>query len=235
MLEASRRFIDLLAGRPPQKRVNLIPFDRDVWFRAAYSTISRGVPQGQFQTAAKRACCDLIFNRIPQLRPAHLDADMQVLIILLAEMFPLSIGQAQKLVNIVLKYYACVYYSGRDPAWSAANQWVAALTHRQHVPIDSIVLYNLCRNAPAACNGFVWTRASFAYSQQAESFIWSTSAYIYEPDYDGNDTPRFAWSKIRTYAPYFRLQTIIRALAAEKNATPVLYEMQYLWTQAEEE
>jgi hypothetical protein len=229
MRNESLAFINLLAAREYPQTVALNPFDQAHWFAGAYRTIQRGVPEGTFAEAAKIGCSNLIFGRLPFLAPVTFDVGMETLIAEVAATYPLTIGQAQKLVNILLKYHACLFFSQLDPGWNLAHPWVAAIHERQHVPIDSIVLVGLCRLDPEGCAQFVTASSRFAYSRASMRFVWTHCAYIYDPPSEDGKGPKAPWSGLAGYAAYFRLQALIRELAAAKGVSPLLFEMRFLW------
>lgn len=232
MKKESNDFIDLLAARTRPQTTFVDPFNPNHWFQGAYRTIQRRVTKGIFTQADKMACQNQIFDALPKLTANNYDASVKELIENLTKNFPITIGQSQKLVNIILKYYACLYYSGRDAAWALRNTWVVDIHPVQHVPIDSIVLFGLCRSDPAACATFVTASARFAFIKTAKRFGWNYIASIYDspsPTGAGTSVP---WSGIANYGVYFHLQTIIRNLAAKQGISPLLYEMRYLWAPA---
>ena len=229
MQQASINFINLLAARAHPQTTHVNPFNTDHWFDGAFRTIQRRIPKGTFSDAQKQDCANLLFTRLPQLQPATFDGDIQKLICELAVKFPLSIGQSQKLVNILLKYYACLYFSQLAPAWNQANSWIPLIHNQQHVPIDSIVLFGLCRLAPVSCNGFLTVSARYAHSKNTDSFVWNTTATIFVPDSLNGKGVSVPWSGLTQYDVYLRLQTIIRGLADTKQISPILYEMRHLW------
>lgn len=232
MKQESIDFITLLAARAHPQTTNIYPFDHEHWFQGAYRTIQRNVPKGIFATDAKHRCRDQIFAALPLLTAANFDASMKELVESLSREFPITIGQSQKLVNIVLKYYACLFFSERAPTWARENSWVGAIHPLQHVPIDSIVMFGLCRNTPAECAGFVTASSRFAFNTVTKCFGWSHAASIFVPDSPDGLGPSVPWSGIADYAVYFRLQTIVRTLADEKRISPLLYEMRFLWAPA---
>lgn len=229
MKPESLDFIAKLATRKQPQTVNLNPFDETQWFAGAYRTLQRGVPAGNFSEVEKLACSKRIFGQLPLLVPATFDVGMQALITEVATTYPVTMGQAQKLVNILLKYHACLYYSQLDRRWNAANPWVPAIHDRQHVPIDSIVLLGLCRHDPKGCAQFVTASSRYAYSKTLKHFEWAYNAYVYDPLSQDGTGPKTPWSGITSYAVYFHLQTLIRHLAAAKGVSPLLYEMRFLW------
>jgi hypothetical protein len=229
MQQESIDFINLLATRARSQKRIINPFNAQHWFQGAYRTIQRRVPVGKFQPAQKKNCQNLIFASLPQLTPVAFDTDIKKLIADVAAKFPLSIGQSQKLVNILLKYHACLFYSQFDLNWNAKNLWVKDIHAQQHVPIDTVVLFELCRNDPASCSQFVTARSYFSYDKVATRFMWHYTAKIYVPASPTGTGTSVPWSKINDYADYFRLQTMIRTLAKAKRVSPLLYEMQFLW------
>jgi hypothetical protein len=237
MQQKSEEFIEELANRTHP--ILIRSFDKDHWFRGAYSTVQRTFRKKPLTTDRKEPlapdqktmCSNILFDRDRGLAslgrevandPASFDRYIQELIENIAAVFNITNGHAQKLVNILLKYYACLYHSAPQAAWAVGNNWIGNILKCQHVPIDSIVLYWLEKErAPEDCQGFVRSRR-FLNKR--------TNRYDYSAEISHEEPPAWLpWSKIRDYKEYSKVQGIIRKLANAKGIPPLLYEMCYLW------
>jgi hypothetical protein len=128
-------------------RVRLIPFDQIAWFQCVYATIQRTLPQGAPQIARDHLQRDL-FGAVDALSHQTPTADafepwIAGTIQTLAATYALSIGQAQRLINTLLKYYYCYYHAEHDLAWNEAHQFISQHSPLLHVPIDSHILIGL--------------------------------------------------------------------------------------------
>jgi len=232
MQTESTDFINLLAARAHPQTTNIHPFNQQHWFDGAYRTIQRNVPKGTITPQQKQNCQNQVFATLSTLQPDTYDQQIETLIKSIATNFPLTIGQSQKLINILLKYHACCFYSQLNQAWNLQNQWIANTHFHQHVPVDSIVLFGLCRNSPASSAEFLTVSSRFCYSKPVQRFVWNYTASIYVPDSPSGAGFSVPWSGIADYGVYFRIQTMIRSLATQKQISPLLYEMRYLWAPA---
>jgi hypothetical protein len=227
MKKQSRKFISLLSARKQPIRLN--PFNDANWLNGAYRTFSRTLvcplAQGEKNQLCKRFFSE--FRRFSSLKVSSFDAKIKDVILKTAYDFSLTIGQAQKLVNILLKYHLCLYYSNLNPVWKKKEPWIGKLSPKLHVPIDSMVLYRLCQVAPRQCRGLV-TAARYSSFKNGKR-RWHYYAKVFHPRSSSAVKAKFAWSKIKDYEPYFKLQMLIRSLARKKKIAPMLYEMSYLW------
>lgn len=132
MKDESIKFMALLAARRHPQQVYLRCFDTGKWFTGAYRTIQRQAPK--MSSSDKQNCRDLIFNNLRQLQSETFDTDIERLIETVSGTFHLTIGQSQKLINILLKYHACLFYSQTDQEWNEANEWIQDIHSKQHVP-----------------------------------------------------------------------------------------------------
>jgi hypothetical protein len=128
-------------------RVRLSPFDRDAWFRCAYFSIQRTLPQGASQLSHAHLP-GVLFDAIAALsqRPASADVFEQWVVDTIQELcaaYALSVGQAQRLINLLLTYHYCFYHAAIDGAWNAEHQWIVQHGPFFHVPIDHEALVRL--------------------------------------------------------------------------------------------
>lgn len=111
-----------------------------------------------------------------------------------------TVGMAQKVVNIYLKYHVCWYAGGIcDPATGAfaanpPSASVAPYLCAFHCPIDSILLKKI-----GACSLGKWMRDR---GYMAKNF--------YLRQFDGNYRP---WTKLDCLGTYYRFQQLLRLLA----------------------
>lgn len=222
---ASLSFIALLGGR--RRPILLNTFDEEHWFRSAYGTFSRtllnALAEGEKNQLRRRIFA--AFRGFNDVQLDRFDARIEDLILTTANDFTLTIGQSQKLINILLKYHACLYYSHLTVRWNEDHGWIGRLSGKFHVPIDSIVLFRLCEVAPDECAGLVRATAVFREGEPQ----WTFNGKVCHTRANGNRGAWFPWSKIEDYQAYFKLQNIIRGLADIQEISPLLYEMRYLW------
>lgn len=212
-------------------RVQLGPYDQNEWFRGAYSTIQRTL-KGRYQkldAMQKGAIAGHLFRRFPLLKARCYERRVRRMIKAMTQRYPISKGHAQKLVNILLKYHTCYYYSCVDRAWNASNRWVSEICRIQHVPIDTVMLFTLCQKAPDDCHGWVTASARFSFNRQKRRFCWSTTANLFWPSSSDGRGAKRAWSDLQEYKAYRKIQKIVRKLSKNASIPPILYEMRYLW------
>ena len=208
MKTESTKFITKLSARRWPQHLDLTLYNQDEWFRGSYNTVQRRIPAGTITPKSKNQIKIFLFSEFPKLKESSFDQQMEEMVCSLSSKHPLTIGQSQKIINILLKYHACRYYAGTDSAWNSANVWIADINHVQHVPVDSIVLKAIYKinpkNGTATIDGRV------------------------EKKIEDKDV-KTPWSKISDYETYFKIQKIVRALARSKNISPIEFEMKYLW------
>lgn len=209
-------FIDQLKAR---NRIDLLPFDRQEWFRGAYSTIQRTLRDNfpPLSEANKSKCADMLFQEIPRLSGQDFDQKLKSLILKTAKDFNVSIGHAQKLISILTKYAAACH---RHPDAQMPEDWKSFAQSefgRMPVPIDAIVLYQLKKLYPQE---FSDVEAGTGKDKKGRP---TYSAKIVK-----NGASQ-AWSRISDYDTYWSLQTRIRALAEAKKVAPLEFEMRHLW------
>jgi hypothetical protein len=96
-------------------------------------------------TAAQKAVCvqqlTLLLNAVPRNAVQFRKLRKQIIDALTKN--GLTIGEAQKLVNLASKYLYAYYYAEIDRPWMANHHWINSIAGEMHVPIDSIVLESL--------------------------------------------------------------------------------------------
>jgi hypothetical protein len=128
-------------------RVRLIPFEPQAWFRCVYFSIQRtvtgGLPQDSYEQL-RHALFDAIYALPEQPQTAEAFEEWIASTIQKhAEQYGISIGQAQKLINLLLKYYYCYYHADIDPSWNAQHQFIVQYSPFFHIPLDNYVLVSL--------------------------------------------------------------------------------------------
>ena len=142
--ELSLKFIEQV-----KQKVNLARFDRDEWFKGCYSTIQRTI-RGGLAERKKERLKNLLFDSIDSLRQtrtckAGYDEWFENLVSSIRTNINLTFGQAQKIVNILMKYHFCYYWADFDRKWNNSYCWLFPFFEFFHVPIDNVVLFNLKR------------------------------------------------------------------------------------------
>jgi hypothetical protein len=128
-------------------RTRLVPFGHEAWFQCAYLAIQRSLPQGPPPASHARLQLAL-FDQVHTLQgqppgAEPFDAWAAGAIRALAEGYGLSVGQAQHLLGLLLKYYYCYHCAGYDPQWNAEHRFIALHGPWLHVPLDSHTLLHL--------------------------------------------------------------------------------------------
>jgi hypothetical protein len=209
-------FIEQLKAR---NRIHLLPFDKQHWFLGSYSTIQRTLRDGfsPLSIAEKDACADLLFSEVPRISEVDFDSKLKELVLRVAQDFKVSIGHAQKLISILMKYAAacCGHADAHLPDdWKSFAQ---SESGRMPVPIDAIVLYKLSELHPQE---FSDVEAGAGKDKKGRPTYWAKVV---------TENKSQAWSRITDYTTYWSLQTRIRRLAEAKNVVPLEFEMRHLW------
>lgn len=207
--QLSLNFIKLLASRKDPSKIRLHPYNSHDWFRGAYSTVRRTKPGG-IPLSIRCSLMNFLFSQLPRLKPSNLDAILKKIIQKTSKSSGLSIGQSQKLCNMLIKYHIAYYFSDLDKNWNHQNAWVKGVAPRAHVPIDKEVLKNACLLYPKIFTGRI-TKGYPRISLTKDSKI------------------SYAWSKVPIYNPIEVLQGHFRQLAKSKGISPIELEMRELW------
>ncbi len=128
-------------------RVRLIPFDVHTWFQCAYFSIQRTIPGGLTQSAYDHLRSAL-FGAVYTLQEQTGTADSFEKWIVStieeqSETYNISIGQSQRLTNLLLKYYYCYYNAEIDPLWNEEHHFIKQHSPFFHLPLDNYVLVSL--------------------------------------------------------------------------------------------
>lgn len=209
-------FIDQLKIR---NRINIVPFDKRRWFRGAYSTIQRTLRDGfsPLSKEGKDACADMLFKEIPRLSGKGFDANLQSLILKTAAEFKVSIGHAQKLISILIKYAAACAVSSKGQLPEDWKSLVQSEAERLPLPIDAIVLFRLKTLYP---DKFSDVLGGSGTDKKGRPTYWARVSC---------DKASAAWSRISDYPTYWSLQKRVRDLASADRASPLEFEMRHLW------
>ena len=194
--------------------VGLFPYDQRRWFRRCYASVQRTV-HGGLRRSVRRELRSRLFDGVARLEalPVEREAFERWHDELLDEVRACSglrLGQAQKLINLLLKYHYAYLHAGRDLAWAARHQHIDALSPFFHVPIDVYVLVRL--------------RREYRYP-----LVALNGAQTYATLRVGGR--HVAWSRLAEHAPYTHVQAFIRDLIADRAtyASPLHFEMCELW------
>jgi len=199
------RFIEQIKLR---NKITLIPYCEEKWFQGAYSTIQRTLRDSYKPLSAnqKVLCGDIAIGGICNLKAGSFDDECRNLINLISRKFHLSIGHAQKLISILMKYAFCVYHTKPNELPGKWQRIAQDCKGQLLAPVDAIALRGL-----NSC-------AQFRPDSPAIE-----GAYII---IEGKRVP---WSKLNSYAAYWTLQQHIRNLARKRKMTPLELEMTHLW------
>lgn len=193
----------------------LEPFNQLKWFQGAYQTMQRTKIGGVPPEIRKQIMCSVFeeIEKLRSIRPCQEAFDdwffngVQKICLLGA----LTFGQGQKIVNILLKYYYCYYYSGLDSFWNKENNYLESVFCFFHAPVDSIILQTLKLKYDDAKIGFVKTTA------QGPRFV--------------EEDTHVPWSKLQNIESYCKLQCYIGELAQKHQVINdrITFEMLELW------
>lgn len=213
------RFIQQLEER---NRIKLLPWDEARWFRGAYSTVQRTL-RGDFSPLTrpqKSSLTELLFGEIPRIAGRNFDKRLKHLIERLVPEFSISIGHAQKLISILLKYAVVCHHCHPGSIPNAWTNLIEAHVGHLPVPIDAIVLYRLANLFPKQ---FGHVCAGSGRDKRGRPTYWATVT---------SGAKSEAWSRVSTIKTYWSLQERIRLLAASRGCTPLEFEMKNLWVTA---
>jgi hypothetical protein len=131
----------------------------------------------------------------------------------------LTLGQAQKLVNLLSKYCFAYYFSELDRVWMADNAWVIEFAAEFDIPIDQIVLRNI--------------RRGFGQTDAAEGIYVSGSKKTAPAGIvcrHINPLMRSSWNRLSCFGCYAELQEFVRQVSqAQGYVFPMEFEMHVLW------
>ncbi len=200
-------------------QIGIHTFDRDKWFVRAYSTMQR-TKKGSISPDQKRNIKELLFEEISNTLTSvtsQEEFDEWILKITdkIGDFGDLTFGQSQKIVNILLKYYYCYFYSKQDAAFNKTVESLQPVFNFFHAPVDNVMMVALKRD----------------YNSDKLNFVKkvANSARFVE---NGN---LLAWSRLPSEDPYRRLQEIVQELSAAHNfENKMHFEMANLWKAADE-
>lgn len=198
-------FIDALRRR----RIHLNPYNQIKWFCGAYGTVKR-TKQGGVPSRVRSVLAGFLFSELSKLKASTFDSKLKQIIQQTSDQTALSIGQAQKLCNMLIKYHIAYYFSGLDINWNRQNGWVKAIASKAHVPIDVQVLKN-------------------ARSLYEKTFTGRVTTGYPKIQLTKHSRISYVWSKVPTYNPIQVLQGLFRQLAKSKGISPIELEMRELW------
>lgn len=194
----------------------LEPFNQLKWFQGAYQTMQR-TKIGGVAPEIRTQIMGSVFEAIEKLRSVKpcqeaFDDWFFSCVRKICSLGALTFGQGQKIVNILLKYYYCYFYSGLDPFWKEENSYLESIFSFFHAPVDSIIMQTLKVKYDDAKIDFIKKTA------QGPRFV---EAATYVP-----------WSKLQNIESYCMLQNYIGELAQENQFVNdrIAFEMIELWS-----
>lgn len=195
--------------------------DKKSWFRGAYSTFKRPLShiRAALDPAEKQDLQNLVQGCLDRL-DGNFDVWIRSLLSEIQKSHNFPIGCAQKLINILTKYY---YVSDLVNLVSFTSSEKNILKYRKlfHCPIDNYVLYNLRDKYP---------------SEFSKSIQVVLKPRIYKGKKLGPLTKLkvrnslVPWSKLDDYELYIDIQKQVREMASIKGYQETLaFEMKELW------
>jgi hypothetical protein len=196
--------------------VGLKKFNQDKWFIGAYGTMQR-TKKGGISINQKQNIKTFIFNEIYNNNfefenQTEFDSWIFNTIKSVSVLGNLTIGQSQKIINILLKYYYCYYYSKIDNDFCVNHRHLEKTFQFLHAPVDNIILVAL--------------KEKFDNQDISSIIISSNNARFYIED----DDKFYPWSKLDDYEEYIKVQNFIEKLSSKEQLNGKLhFEMKYLW------
>ncbi|HID27197.1 MAG TPA: hypothetical protein EYP22_05135 [Methanosarcinales archaeon] len=211
--ELSLKFIQQVSSK-----VKLNNYDKDEWFKGAFFTIQRTI-KGGLSNENRSSLKNILFDSIEKLKkitPSEGKYDKWFNNIISSINF-LSYGQAQKIINILMKYHYCYYYSKADNEF----RWLYQFFDFFHAPLDNILLYNL--------------KQKF----DNENICSKIKAWVYRDNYNGvflTQGIEVRWSRLEKNNAYLYkdVQDFIRGKVKESEhwKNRLHFEMKELWISA---
>lgn len=194
-------------------QVNIHHFDFELWFNKAYRTVARTIPGGLTRVQKMNMCNylhDELNNNIDVNTQEDFDDWQKNVIDEISQIGDFELGKSQKIVNMLLKYFCCWYYSDQDPNFNVEYNHLVLCFQYFHAPVDNIVLKSVLR---------------------LDEYNLDIIRRI------GHDNPKFLvnnvhvpWSKLDNYEIYMELQNFIQERADALGLFSKLdFEMQHLW------
>lgn len=218
-------------GEATYKGPDIGLFDEQTWFTGAYYTFQRTL-WGEFSPLTedqKKRAQEVVFKQLPRLEsdPAQFkkawSALLQRLIALSNQpngSHGISLGHAQKLVSIIVKY-----------------AYVAEQLDNPKLPKDLGMMVQSCRNVlPVPLDNIVLKRLKFGADEEFR-FERIHCSQKGSPSIDQADDPQASrpwvrWSRLESLKAYWAIQTEIQMLAAKAGYDPIGYELVKLWSRS---
>jgi len=198
-------------------KYRLIPYKQADWFTCCYFSVQRTI-HGGLPKDKRNLLREEIFNAIDVLQntPSNLeefDKWIYDLFDKITKIHQLTIGQSQKLVNILLKYHYCYYYANIDQNWNERNSFIARMGRFLHVPIDNYVLVQL-KDVYKCPKVAINSAGNYATIQINTEYV--------------------SWSRLDSpdgYSAYKEIQHFVRNIVIRQPqyASALHFEMQELW------
>ena len=198
------------------KNIGLEQFNKDKWFQWSYSTMQR-TKKGGTSTEQKERIKIFLYERITNINKNSIsnqsDFNKWLLNCIkgICKKGNLTFGQGQKIINILLKYYYCFYYSEQDKEWNKDQKYLKKYFSFFNAPVDNIILAKLKKK----------------YNDPIISFLELKSSRA-RFNINGN---LFPWSKLEDSKEYLSIQDYVENLASKDNNIndKLCFEMKYLW------
>jgi len=208
---------------------DLTCFDEQAWFMSAYYTFQRTL-WGVFSPLTddqKNRARDLVFRQLPHLENDSVQfkkawsALLQRLITLSQQpngSNGISLGHAQKLVSIILKYAYVADRLEKSDLPTSLRMMVQNCRKHLPVPLDNIVLKCLVVEKKLRFWRIHCTPKG--------------SPWINEAEAEKDDGYWVRWSRLQNLNAYWDIQNKIREMADSSEHDPMGYELVELWSRS---
>ena len=202
------------------KKWSVDVFDKTKWLDGAWGTLKRTLVKSpdhkknkKLYTTLRKEFFKNIFDETFGSFPNEIDKiDLWYKKIITKEYkLPyLSIGQKQKMVNILIKYFLTYFHTTKDTDKDFCKRFNKNISHI-HIPIDKVVLESIFKNE--------------TYRKKFQNRITTTNRTSNQYFWDSKP-----WSKINDYESYFNFQKTVRNLSKIEGMSPIEFEMKKLWS-----
>lgn len=217
MENLAKKFIKQIHSR---NRIDLT--DKGNWFWGAYSTFQRPLShtRTRLDPAEKQDLQKLIHRRLYRF-DGNFDVWIRSLILEIRKNHNFPIGCAQKLINILTKYY---YVSDllRLVSFTSSEKNILRYRNRFHCPLDNYVLYQLSVQYPLKFDRLIQVVQKPRIDKSGKKWGPLTKLKV--------RNSLVPWSQLDDYELYMDIQTQIREIASMEGYQETLaFEMEKLW------